>query len=253
MAIINQATKELQLKIVYYGPAMCGKTTNLVQVHDHVQTAQGNKGKLVSLATSSDRTLFFDFLPIEAMAIKGFRTKFQLYTVPGQVIYNTTRQLVLRGVDGIVFVADSQYNKMAENVESFANLVENLKTLKLDLADIPYVLQYNKRDLQNVAPTSMRACVQRAASRRGTSESASCWSSAGRRPSPPATTRPSTLRTFVSTAPTRPSNAIATTARAVYGPIPGRLSRPATSRGRRPAWSSTTRRAVRWRFSARRL
>ena len=128
MAIINQATKELQVKIVYYGPAMGGKTTNLVQVHDHVQTAAGNKGKLVSLATSSDRTLFFDFLPIEAMSIKGFKTKFQLYTVPGQVIYNTTRQLVLRGVDGIVFVADSQYEKMAENVESFANLEENLKT-----------------------------------------------------------------------------------------------------------------------------
>src|ERR1051326_4575895 len=102
MAIINQATKELQVKIVYYGPAMGGKTTNLVQVHDHVQTSAGNKGKLVSLATSSDRTLFFDFLPIEAMSIKGFKTKFQLYTVPGQVIYNTTRQLVLRGVDGIV-------------------------------------------------------------------------------------------------------------------------------------------------------
>src|SRR5689334_6062105 len=152
MAIINQATKELQVKIVYYGPAMGGKTTNLVQVHDHVQTAAGNKGKLVSLATSSDRTLFFDFLPIEAMSIKGYRTKFQLYTVPGQVIYNTTRQLVLRGVDGIVFVADSQYDKMAENVESFANLEENLKMLRLNLADIPYVLQYNKRDLPEVAP-----------------------------------------------------------------------------------------------------
>ena len=152
MAIINQATKELQVKIVYYGPAMGGKTTNLVQVHDHVQTAAGNKGKLVSLATSSDRTLFFDFLPIEAMSIKGFKAKFQLYTVPGQVIYNTTRQLVLRGVDGIVFVADSQYEKMAENVESFANLEDNLKTLKLNLADIPYVLQYNKRDIPHTAP-----------------------------------------------------------------------------------------------------
>jgi mutual gliding-motility protein MglA len=152
MAIINQATKELQVKIVYYGPAMGGKTTNLVQVHDHVQTAAGNKGKLVSLATSSDRTLFFDFLPIEAMSIKGFKTKFQLYTVPGQVIYNTTRQLVLRGVDGIVFVADSQYEKMSENVESFGNLEDNLRTLKLNLADIPYVLQYNKQDLPNVAP-----------------------------------------------------------------------------------------------------
>lgn len=152
MAIINQATKELQVKVVYYGPALGGKTTNLVQVHDHVQTAHGNKGKLVSLATSSDRTLFFDFLPIEALAIKGFKTKFQLYTVPGQVIYNTTRQLVLRGVDGIVFVADSQYEKMEENVKSFANLEENLKALNLNLADIPYVVQYNKRDLSNVAP-----------------------------------------------------------------------------------------------------
>ena len=152
MAIINQATKELQVKVVYYGPAVCGKTTNLVQVHDHVQTAQGNKGKLVSLATSSDRTLFFDFLPIEAMAIKGYKTKFQLYTVPGQVIYNTTRQLVLRGVDGIVFVADSQYEKMEENVKSFQNLEENLRSLNLNLADIPYVIQYNKRDLPNAAP-----------------------------------------------------------------------------------------------------
>src|SRR5438105_15592086 len=151
MAIINQVTKELQVKIVYYGPAMGGKTTNLVQVHDHVQTAQ-EKGKLVSLATSSDRTLFFDFLPIEAMSIKGFKTKFQLYTLPGQVIYNTTRQLVLRGVDGIVFVADSQYEKMEENVQSFSNLEENLKSLNLHLADIPYVLQFNKRDLPNTAP-----------------------------------------------------------------------------------------------------
>jgi signal recognition particle receptor subunit beta len=151
MAIINQSTKELQVKIVYYGPAMGGKTTNLVKVHENIQTAQ-EKGKLVSLATSSDRTLFFDFLPIEAVAIKGFKTKFQLYTVPGQVIYNTTRQLVLRGVDGIVFVSDSQYEKMQENIESFANLEDNLRTLKMNLADIPYVLQYNKRDLPNVAP-----------------------------------------------------------------------------------------------------
>src|SRR5213592_2699089 len=153
MAIINQATKELQIKIVYYGPALCGKTTNLVQIHANVQTtAPEGKGKLVSLATSSDRTLFFDFLPIEAMAIKGFRTKFQLYTVPGQVIYNTTRQLVLRGVDGIVFVADSQYEKMEDNVKAFQNLEENLKSLKLNLDEIPYVLQYNKRDLPNTAP-----------------------------------------------------------------------------------------------------
>jgi hypothetical protein len=152
MAILNAATKELQLKIVYYGPGLCGKTTNLVQVHKRVQTAPGNKGRLVSLATNSDRTLFFDFLPIETKMIKGFKTKFQLYTVPGQVIYNATRQLVLRGVDGIVFVADSQYSKMAENVESFQNLEENLRHVKLNLTDVPYVLQYNKRDLENVAP-----------------------------------------------------------------------------------------------------
>jgi signal recognition particle receptor subunit beta len=151
MAIINQATKELQLKIVYYGPGKGGKTTNLEQVHANLGQVQ-EKGKLISLATSSDRTLFFDFLPIEAMAIKGFKTKFQLYTVPGQVIYNTTRQLVLRGVDGIIFVADSQYEKMAENVESFQNLEDNLKSLKLSLADIPFVMQYNKRDLPSAAP-----------------------------------------------------------------------------------------------------
>jgi len=149
--VINQATKQLQVKIVYYGPALCGKTTNLEKVHANVQGAQ-EKGKLVSLATQSDRTLFFDFLPVEAMAIKGYKTKFQLYTVPGQVIYNTTRQLVLRGVDGIIFVADSQYDKMQENVESFQNLEENLRGAKLDINELPYVLQYNKRDLPNVAP-----------------------------------------------------------------------------------------------------
>jgi mutual gliding-motility protein MglA len=151
MALINQASKEIQVKIVYYGPALCGKTTNLVKVNENIQASE--KGKLVSLANqTSDRTLFFDFLPVEAMSIKGYRTKFQLYTVPGQVIYNTTRQLVLRGVDGLVFVADSNYDKMSENVDSFTNLEENLRALKLNLADIPYVLQYNKRDLPNVAP-----------------------------------------------------------------------------------------------------
>jgi signal recognition particle receptor subunit beta len=151
MAIINQGTKELQVKIVYYGPARGGKTTNLEQIHSNLSNT-ADKGKLVSLATNNDRTLFFDFLPIEAMAIRGFKTKFQLYTVPGQVIYNTTRQLVLRGVDGIVFVADSQYDKMAENLASFQNLEENLKAHKLSLADIPHIIQYNKRDLPNAAP-----------------------------------------------------------------------------------------------------
>ncbi|RYD83754.1 MAG: gliding-motility protein MglA [Verrucomicrobiaceae bacterium] len=153
MAIINQATKELQVKIVYYGPAKSGKTTNLEQVHQNVQVPNSTaKGKMTSLATSSDRTLFFDFFPLEAVAIKGFKTKFALFTVPGQVIYNATRQIVLRGVDGIVFVADSQYDKMEENIETFRHLEENLKTLNLNLNDIPYVMQYNKRDLPDVAP-----------------------------------------------------------------------------------------------------
>lgn len=154
MAIINQATKELQVKIVYYGPAKSGKTTNLESIFGNVQSANPeSKTKIVSLATSSDRTLFFDFFPLETVTVKGYKTKFQLYTVPGQVIYNTTRQLVLRGVDGLVFVADSNYEKMEENVESLKNMEDNLKTLKLNLADIPYVLQYNKRDSANPAPT----------------------------------------------------------------------------------------------------
>jgi mutual gliding-motility protein MglA len=153
MAIINQATRELQVKIVYYGPAKSGKTTNLEQVHSNVQVPNASaKGKMTSLATSSDRTLFFDFFPLEAVAIKGFKTKFALFTVPGQVIYNATRQIVLRGVDGIVFVADSQYDKMEENIETFRHLEDNLKTLNLDLKDIPYVIQYNKRDMPDVAP-----------------------------------------------------------------------------------------------------
>jgi len=152
MALINQATKEIQLKIVYYGPPQGGKTTNLEKVHAEIESAPDTKGKLTSLATNSDRTLFFDFLPLETAVVRGFKTKFQLFTVPGQVIYNTTRQLVLRGVDGLVFVADSQYEKMEENVQTFANMVQNLETLNQSLDNIPYVLQYNKRDLPNAAP-----------------------------------------------------------------------------------------------------
>jgi signal recognition particle receptor subunit beta len=153
MPIIVHATKEIQIKVVYYGPAKSGKTTNLEQVHAQVQPPPGEeKSKLVNLATGSDRTLFFDFLPIQAPTIAGYKTKVQLYTVPGQVIYAITRQLVLRGVDGIVFVADSQYDLMPENLESFADLESNLQTLKLNLANIPYVLQYNKQDLPNAAP-----------------------------------------------------------------------------------------------------
>jgi signal recognition particle receptor subunit beta len=150
MSIINYVNKEIQFKIVYYGPALCGKTTNLTYIHS--QVAEAHKGELVSLATAADRTLFFDFLPLNAVVVKGFKTKFQLYTVPGQVIYNATRQLVLRSVDGIVFVADSQWDKMEENIESFKNLEENLVRQGSSHNQVPYVLQYNKRDLPNPAP-----------------------------------------------------------------------------------------------------
>ena len=152
MPIINYASKEIQFKVVYYGPALCGKTTNLQYIHSRISPSY--RGDLISLATAADRTLFFDFLPVNAVVLQGFKTKFQLYTVPGQVIYNTTRQLVLRSVDGVVFVADSQWDKMQENVESFRNLEENLGRQHLKLDELPYALQYNKRDLTEVAPIS---------------------------------------------------------------------------------------------------
>lgn len=152
MSIINYASREIQFKIVYYGPALCGKTTNLNYIHQRINPS--NRGDLVSLATATERTLFFDFLPLNAVVIKGFVTKFQLYTVPGQVIYNATRQLVLRSVDGVVFVADSQWEKMEENVESFQNLAENLLMQNMSIEDVPCVLEYNKRDLPNVAPVN---------------------------------------------------------------------------------------------------
>jgi len=150
MASINSALKEISCKIVYYGPGMCGKTTNLQYIHQHA--AAEKKGKLVSLATPGERTLFFDFLPLEASEIHGFRTKFQLYTVPGQVMYNSTRRLVLRGVDGLIFVCDSQWEKARENLESFRNLLENLSGYGCSLETTPYVIQYNKRDLSDVIP-----------------------------------------------------------------------------------------------------
>jgi mutual gliding-motility protein MglA len=150
MPIINYASKEIQFKVVYYGPALGGKTTNLQYIHSRISPSY--RGDLISLATAADRTLFFDFLPVNAVVLQGFKTKFQLYTVPGQVIYNTTRQLVLRSVDGVVFVADSQWDKMQENVESFRNLEENLGRQHLKLDELPYALQYNKRDLSDVAP-----------------------------------------------------------------------------------------------------
>ncbi len=150
MAFVNQASREVQFKIVYYGPALSGKTTNLECVHERVQP--DHKGELTSLDTSKDRTLFFDFMPLVANAIKGFSTRFLMYTVPGQVMYNTTRRIVLQGVDGVVFVADSQYEVMEANVDSFQNLEDNLRAQGRSLDYIPYVLQYNKRDLGTIAP-----------------------------------------------------------------------------------------------------
>lgn len=148
MVSINYSSREVCCKIVYYGPGLSGKTTNLQYVHAKVPT--GTRGKLISLATEADRTLYFDFLPINIGSINGFSAKFQLYTVPGQVYYNATRKLVLRGVDGIVFVADSQPDKMDENIESLMNLEDNLAEYGYAVTDVPIVIQYNKRDLPNV-------------------------------------------------------------------------------------------------------
>jgi len=148
MVAINYAFREISCKIVFYGPGLSGKTTNLQYVHQKVPGK--TRGELISLATDADRTLYFDFLPINLGAIQGFSTKFQLYTVPGQVYYNATRKLVLRGVDGLVFVADSQRAKMDENVESLKNLYDNLEEYGYDPADLPMVIQYNKRDLPDV-------------------------------------------------------------------------------------------------------
>src|SRR4051812_33299050 len=145
MSLVNYQTREITCKIVYYGPGRSGKTTNLHYIYG--QVPEDRKGKMVSLATETDRTLFFDFLPLDLGSISGFATRFQLYTVPGQVYYQATRRLVLQGVDGVVFVADSQQRQMAENVESLQDLHANLAELGFDPRSIPLVMQYNKRDL----------------------------------------------------------------------------------------------------------
>lgn len=150
MTFINYAAKEINCKIVYYGPGLGGKTTNLQ--HIFTKTAPERKGKMISLATEADRTLFFDFLPLDLGTIRGFTTRFHLYTVPGQVFYDASRKLILKGVDGVVFVADSQRERMEANVESIRNLEANLKEHGFDLSAIPYALQFNKRDLPNVMP-----------------------------------------------------------------------------------------------------
>ena len=150
MAIINYAQKVINFKVVYYGPGVAGKTANLQHIHRSLPA--DSKGNMISLATGDDRTLYFDFLPVSALTVRGFETRFQLYTVPGQSHYNMTRKLVLRGVDGVVFVADSQWDRLRENVESLRNLDDNLREYGLDLATMPHVIQYNKRDLGSVAP-----------------------------------------------------------------------------------------------------
>src|SRR5207302_1270447 len=151
MTFINYAAREINCKIVYYGPGLCGKTTNIQYIYE--KTNPNAKGKLISLATETDRTLFFDFLPLDLGTVKGFKVRFHLYTVPGQVFYDASRKLILKGVDGIIFVADSQVERMEANEESIYNLKENLREQGYDLSGIPYCLQLNKRDLPNVAPT----------------------------------------------------------------------------------------------------
>jgi signal recognition particle receptor subunit beta len=150
MSFINYSSREINCKIVYYGPGLCGKTTNLQHIYS--KTNPDLKGKMISLATETERTLFFDFLPLALGQIRGFKTRFHLYTVPGQVFYDASRKLILKGVDGVVFVADSQIERMEANVESLDNLRTNLAEQGYELAKLPYIMQYNKRDLPNAAP-----------------------------------------------------------------------------------------------------
>lgn len=150
MSLVNFTTREITCKIVYYGPGRSGKTTNLQYIYDRTNPAA--KGKLISLATETDRTLFFDFLPLDLGTVRGFKTRFHLYTVPGQVFYDASRKLILKGVDGVVFVADSQEARMDANIESLQNLDKNLTEHGFDLQVIPYVLQLNKRDLPTAMP-----------------------------------------------------------------------------------------------------
>jgi signal recognition particle receptor subunit beta len=150
MSFINYASREINCKIVYYGPGLCGKTTNLQYIYE--KTSPDAKGKMISLATETERTLFFDFLPLALGEIRGFKTRFHLYTVPGQVFYDASRKLILKGVDGVVFVADSQEERFDANLESLENLKYNLQEQGYELDNLPYVIQYNKRDLPGVMP-----------------------------------------------------------------------------------------------------
>ncbi len=148
MSFINYSSREINCKIVYYGPGLCGKTTNLQVIYR--KTRPESKGKMITLATETERTLFFDFLPLALGDIKGFKTRFHLYTVPGQIFYDASRKLILKGVDGIVYVADSQVERMDANIESFENMKVNLEEQGYSLSQIPYIIQYNKRDLPNI-------------------------------------------------------------------------------------------------------
>jgi len=150
VSFINYAAREINCKLVYYGPGLCGKTTNLQYIYSKVDP--NSKGKLISLSTETERTLFFDFLPLELGTIRGFKTRFHLYTVPGQVFYDASRKLILRGADGMIFVADSQIERMESNIESLENLEVNLAEQNMKLELMPFVLQYNKRDLPNIVP-----------------------------------------------------------------------------------------------------
>ncbi len=158
MAFINYSAREINCKLVYYGPGLCGKTTNLKFIYDKI--AESAKGKMISLATESERTLFFDFLPLSLGEIRGYKTRFHLYTVPGQVFYDASRKLILKGVDGVVFVADSQEERYEANLESMDNLIGNLREQGLELERLPWVIQYNKRDLPNAMPVDeLRAAL----------------------------------------------------------------------------------------------
>ena len=169
MSFINYSSREINCKIVYYGPGLCGKTTNLQYIYS--RTNPDLKGKMISLATEAERTLFFDFLPLALGQIRGFKTRFHLYTVPGQVFYDASRKLILKGVDGVVFVADSQVERMEANIESLDNLRLNLADQGHDLASVPYVVQYNKRDLPNAAPLEE---LKRLLNPRGVSDFEAC-------------------------------------------------------------------------------
>ncbi len=152
MSFLNYSTREINFKIVYYGPGLSGKTTNIKSIYNKVK--KENKGKLVSLATETERTLFFDFFPLDLGSVKGYKVRFHLYTVPGQIYYSSSRKLIMKGVDGVVFVADSQRERFEANVESINDMMQNLRDYNIDFDSLPYVLQLNKRDLPNITPAS---------------------------------------------------------------------------------------------------